>query len=431
MNEVELAIEDLAEDGRGVARANGKVVFVHGALPGERVRARVIARRRRHDEATVLEVLAPSASREAPLCRHFGRCGGCALQHLRAPEQLAWKQRQLAQSLRRIGGVEPETWAAPISGPAFGYRRKARLSVRYVGKKGRVLVGFREQDGRKVAEIERCPVLDPRVGERIAALAECLGGLSIASAVPQVEVALGDGAGVLVIRHLAPLSDEDRRRLAAFAEASNLAILLQPAAADSIVPLTGSPVLAYDLPDEAVRIAFGPLDFIQVNAAVNRAMVARALEWLAVRPGERILELFAGLGNFTLPLARAGGLVDAVEGDPGLIQRARANASANGLQDSVRFHLADLAKDQRHSVWARQAHDVLLLDPPRSGAEAVLDYLPGRETRRVLYVSCHPGTLARDARILVERHRFRLRRACAMDMFPHTAHVEAMALFER
>lgn len=431
MNEIELAIEDLAEDGRGVARVDGKVIFVHGALPGERVKARVFARRRRYEEAEVVTVLAPSPGRVEPLCRHFGRCGGCALQHLAPAEQMAWKERQLREALRRIGGVEPESWAPALTGPSWGYRRKARLSVRYVAKKGRVLVGFREQDGRKVADLERCPVLDPRIGEHIAALAQCIGELSVAAAVPQVEVALGEGAAALVVRHLEPLTDQDRARLQAFAAASGLSIYLQPGAADSLVPLGKGPLLFYDLHDEAVRIAFAPLDFIQVNAEVNRAMVRRALEWLDPRPGERVLELFAGLGNFSLPLARAGALVDAVEGDPGLVERARANARANGLDHAVRFHLANLAEDQRQRSWAKEPYDTLLLDPPRSGAEVALGYLPRRETRRVLYVSCHPGTLARDARILVERDGFRLRRACAMDMFPHTAHVEAMALFER
>ncbi|GIX33655.1 MAG: 23S rRNA (uracil(1939)-C(5))-methyltransferase RlmD [Lysobacterales bacterium] len=431
MNEIELAIEDLAEDGRGVARVGGKVVFVHGGLPEERVRARIVARRRRHDEAVALEVISPSPARVEPVCRHFGRCGGCALQHLAPAQQIAWKERQLAEILRRIGGVEPESWAPAVTGPWWGYRRKARLSVRFVGKKGRVLVGFREQDGRKVADLDGCPVLDPRIGERIDALAQCIGGLSVAAAVPQVEAALGEGAGALVIRHLAPLSEEDRRRLTAFSEASGLGIFLQPGAADSIQPLGEPPRLSYDLPEEAVRIAFAPLDFIQVNAEVNKAMVRRALEWLDPRPGERVLELFAGLGNFSLPLARAGAFVDAVEGDAGLIERARENARANGLEDSLRFHLADLTEDQGHRAWAKAPYEAMLLDPPRSGAETVFGYLPRGELRRVLYVSCHPGTLARDARILVQRYGFRLRRACAMDMFPHTAHVEAMALFER
>lgn len=431
MRELELRIEDLAEDGRGVARADGKVLFVAGALPGERVRARVVARRRRHDEAVALEIFERSPERVEPRCPHFGRCGGCALQHLAPEAQLAWKARQLAETLRRVGGIEPERWDPPLAGPAWGYRRKARLSVRLVPKKGRVLVGFRERDPRKVAELERCPVLDPRVGEQIAALAECLGGLSAAGALPQVEVALGDADGALVLRHLAPLDDADRERLAAFAADSGLAILLQPGGTESLRPLAREPRLDYELPAHGLRIAFAPLDFVQVNGALNRAMVERALAWLSPRPGERVLELFAGLGNFTLPLARAGAEVDAVEGDPGLIARARANARANGLEERVRFHQADLAADHARAAWARERHDALLLDPPRSGAAAVLAYLPRPGTDRLLYVSCHPGTLARDARVLVERHGFRLRRACAMDMFPHTAHVEAMALFER
>ncbi len=432
MSGIETDILDLSHDGRGVARLQGKVVFVRGALTGERVRLGPVRRHRHYDEAPLQEVLSASPDRTRPPCPHFGTCSGCVLQHLAPVAQLEAKQRVLAENLERIGKVVPARWLPALADRDWGYRRKGRLSVRFVEKKGRVLVGFREENPRLVADLRGCAVLAPPFDTLIEPLAACIRDLAAARAVAQVEFTRGDEHALLVLRHLAPLDAADRDRLAVFADAHDLAIWLQPGGVDSIHPLRGTDArtLAYRIDGDAVEIRFQPLDFIQVNAGMNRRMVEQALRLLAPQPHERVLDLFAGLGNFTLPLARRVTEVAGVEGDAGLVARAQANAVHNGLAN-VRFHAADLSLPQRHAVWARQSWDALLLDPPRAGAAALLEDLPGPATRRVLYVSCHPGSLARDAAALVHRHGFRLAAAGVMDMFPHTAHVESMALFER
>jgi len=429
--EIELDIVDLSHDGRGVARVDGKAVFVAGALTGERVRARVVKRSRQFDEAEAVEVLTAAADRVAPLCAHFGTCGGCALQHLAPAAQIAAKQRTLLENLERIGHVAPARVLEPLSGEPWRYRRRARLSVKHVEKKGRTLVGFRERDGRFVAEIERCVVLHPAVGERIGELAALVETLDAKREIPQIEVSIGDELAGLVFRHLTPLSEGDRAKLVAFAQASGLAIWLQPGGNDSVVPLyPADPRLSFALPHHGVEMAFEPLDFIQVNGAMNERMIDHALALLAPQPNERVLDLFCGLGNFTLPLARRCAHVTGVEGDAGLIARARANAARQGFAN-VDFDVADLAGDQRSAPWAKARWDALLLDPPRAGADKVLEYLPRKDCGRVVYVSCHPGSLARDAGILVREHGFKLEAAGVMDMFPHTAHVESIALFVR
>jgi 23S rRNA (uracil1939-C5)-methyltransferase len=428
---VEADIDDLSHDGRGVAHVGGKAVFVAGALPGERVRLRYTGRHRHHDEAAVAAVVRASADRVAPACAHFGTCGGCALQHLSSAAQIAAKQRVLLENLERIGKVRPRTVLPPLTDAPWGYRRKARLGVKYVEKKGRVLVGFREADGRYIADIERCHVLHPAVGERIGALAALIGSLDARRSIPQIEVAAGDDLVALVFRHLHPLSEADRAALAAFGREQGLGVYLQPGGIDSVAPLWPPDArLAFALPAYGVELEFRPLDFIQVNGGMNRRMIDHALALLDPQPGERILDLFCGLGNFTLPLARRGAAVSGVEGEAGLVSRAQENARRNNV-DNAAFFAADLALDQSAAPWARQPYAKILLDPPRSGAAAVLEYLPRREARRIVYVSCHPGSLARDAGILVERHGFELVSAGAMDMFPHTAHVESIALFER
>lgn len=427
-----LQIHALSHDGRGIGRLeDGKAVFVSGALPGETVRWQRTRRSRKLDEGRVLDVLEPSPQRVVPRCAHFGRCGGCVLQHLAPEAQLEAKQQALVEALERIGRVRPERVLEPLGGPLWGYRRKARLSVRYVEKKGRVLVGFRESGGRLVAELSRCEILAPSVGRKLEALATLIGSLDAAREIPQIEVSSGDEVVALVLRHLRPLSVSDRQRLRAFGAEHGLVILLQPGGIDSVEPLDPpAPRLAYALDGGALRLEFAPLDFIQVNAALNQAMVAQAMGLLAPRPDERILDLFCGLGNFTLPLARRAAWVGGVEGDAGLIARARHNAASNGLHN-LDFHVADLREPQPREPWAREAWDALLLDPPRSGADALLDWFPLRRIGRILYVSCHPGSLARDAGILVQQQGFRLVAVGVMDMFPHTAHVESMALFER
>ena len=431
MTMLDTDITDLTHDGRGVAHVNGKAVFVSGALAGERVRLRFTGKHRHYDEAAVEEILLASADRVTPRCAHFGVCGGCALQHLDPAAQIAAKQRVLLENLERIGKVAPQAILPPLTAEPWGYRRKARLSVKYVEKKARVLVGFRESNGRYVADIQRCEVLHPGVGARIADIAALIETLGAKRDIPQVEVAAGDDLVALVFRHLHPLSEHDRDALLAFGKTHALGIFLQPGGIDSVAPLwPEQAVLSFRLPKYAVEFEFRPLDFVQINAGMNLKMVDHALSLLDPRPHERVLDLFCGLGNFTLPLARRAAHVTGVEGESGLVQRAAENARRNAI-DNASFHAADLAADQRAAPWARAGYELLFLDPPRSGAEAVLEYLPKREVRRVVYVSCHPGSLARDAGELVNRHGFVMRSAGVMDMFPHTAHVESIALFER
>lgn len=432
MKIIEAEITDLSHDGRGVARVDGKATFVTRALPGERVRARVTRKRRSFDEAQTQEVLLASPDRVDPRCVHFDVCGGCALQHMDAEAQIQAKQRVLLDNLQRIGGVAPDDVLPPLTAASWGYRRKARLSVRWVEKKGRVLVGFREEDSRFVADIRRCEVLVPQVGERIDAISDLLQLLDARQSIAQIEVAAGDAQTALVFRNMEALGEADMARLRDFARATGLAVMLQPGGIDSVVPLEPAAVdLHYVLPAHDVRLDFLPLDFVQVNASMNASMVDHALALLDLQPDDRVLDLFSGLGNFTLPMARHAAQVTGVEGEHGLVARAMANARRNGLDARVDMHVANLAEDQRTSEWARRHYDKVLLDPPRSGAEAVFGYLPDRRVGRMVYVSCHPASLARDAGILVRIHGFRLAKAGVMDMFPHTGHVESIALFER
>ncbi|MGN6513720.1 MAG: 23S rRNA (uracil(1939)-C(5))-methyltransferase RlmD [Lysobacteraceae bacterium] len=435
-----LDILDLSHDGRGVARRvegphAGKTVFVSGALPGERVLVQQTGRQRAFDEARTLEVLQASPDRVAPRCAHFGTCGGCALQHLDEARQIHAKQRVLLENLERIGHVAPERVLEPLTDAAWGYRRKGRFSVRRVEKKDKTLVGFREQDPRFVADLSECHTILPALGGRLGELAALVDGMEARREIPQVEFIAGDATpefdGVaLTFRHLAPLSERDRDALVAFGQRHRFAIFLQPGGVDSVQPLwPAQPELSFRLPAWDIVFRFRPLDFIQVNPGLNQRMIARTLELLDVQPGERVLDLFCGLGNFTLPLARVADHVTGVEGEAGLVQRARDNAALNGLANAE-FHAADLAQDLAGKPWMRAGFDRLLLDPPRSGADAVLKQLPLKGLERIVYVSCHPGSLARDAGYLVNERGWTLRAAGVMDMFPHTAHVESIAMFE-
>ncbi|BCT91188.1 23S rRNA (uracil(1939)-C(5))-methyltransferase RlmD [Lysobacter helvus] len=430
-------IVDQTHDGRGVARradpkvpGAGKAVFVSGALPGETVVAQLTQRHRSFDEARTLEVLSASPDRVTPRCPHFGTCGGCALQHLDEGKQIHAKQRVLLDNLERIGHVTPQTVLEPLVDAAWGYRRKGRFSVRRVDKKDKTLVGFREQDGRFVADLSECHTVMPQIGMKIAALSALIDGLDARAQVPQVEFIAGDDTVALVFRHMMPLSECDLAALTAFAQAHDFAIFLQPGGIDSVHALwPHAPKLAFTLPAWDIELQFRPLDFIQVNAGLNQKMIARTLDLLDVQAGDRVLDLFCGLGNFTLPLARVANEVVGVEGDAGLIRRARENATHNHL-DNVDFHAADLAQDLSAHAWMRAGFDRLLLDPPRSGADVVLKQLPLGGLKRIVYVSCHPASLARDAGYLVNERGWKLRAAGVMDMFPHTAHVESIAMFE-
>jgi 23S rRNA (uracil1939-C5)-methyltransferase len=432
----QIDILDLSHDGRGVARReDGKAVFVSGALPGERVLVRQTARHRSFDEARTLEVLSASPERVAARCAHFGTCGGCALQHLDESRQIHAKQRVLLENLERIGHVAPRAVLEPLVDASWGYRRKGRFSVRRVEKKDKTLVGFREQDPRFVADLAGCHTVIPEIGSKVGALAALVDGMDARRDIPQIEFIAGDATDdfngiALVFRNLSPLGERDRAALEAFARGHRFAVFLQPGGVDSVQPLwPHDPRLAFRLREWDVELQFRPLDFIQVNAGLNGKMIARALELLDVQPGERVLDLFCGLGNFTLPLARVAGHVVGVEGDAGLIRRARENAAHNRL-DNVEFHAADLAQDLSGHAWMRAGFDRLLLDPPRSGADVVLKQLPLKGQKRIVYVSCHPASLARDAGYLVNERGWTLRAAGVMDMFPHTAHVESIAVFD-
>lgn len=432
-------IVGLTHDGRGVARLpDGKAVFVAGALPGEQVMATRTARSRHFDEATTLEVLAASPHRVTPRCPHFGVCGGCVLQHLDVEQQILAKASVLRENFERIGHVTPGRWMAPMVDRAWNYRRKGRFSVKRVDKKDKTLVGFRERDPRFVAELRECHTVIEPIAAIIPALSQLVDGLEARATIPQIEFIAGDPRpgfdGIaLVFRHLQPLSEHDAAALLAFGQQQRIAVFLQPGGIDSVHalwPQAPALALAFRLEDWDIELKFRPLDFIQVNAGLNRTMIARTLELLDVQPEDRVLDLFCGLGNFTLPLARRVREVVGVEGEAGLVARAKENAAHNGLANA-QFHAADLTQDQRGAPWMRQGFDKLLLDPPRSGAIDVLRQLPLERFGRIVYVSCHPASLARDAGYLVNERGWTLSEAGVMDMFPQTAHVESIALFEK
>jgi 23S rRNA (uracil1939-C5)-methyltransferase len=428
---ITIGIDDLSHDGRGVGRHEDKAVFVHGALPGERVSAKIIGRNRRFDEALCEEVLESSPQRVEPDCPWFDRCGGCALQHLDHAAQVEWKHKRLVDNLERIGGVSPGEWWDPISAEPWYYRRRSRLSARLVRGKGRVLVGFREPQGRFVADVGDCRVLHPDFSDRLQSLSDLLGELSVADAVPQIETASGDEASAIVIRHLRELTPEDLMALKRWSDENGIAVYLQPKGPDTVHRLWPEQhELTYRLDDFDLEMAFHPQHFIQVNAAINRALVNRAVDLLDPSSDERMLDLFCGLGNFTLPLATRAGQVTGIEGAAELIEAAQANARRNGI-DNIELEVADLTEDVSARSWYRAGFDGVLIDPPRSGALEILPMIAGSGAKRVVYVSCNPGTLARDAGELVSHHGFRLAGAGIADMFPHTAHVESIALFER
>jgi 23S rRNA (uracil1939-C5)-methyltransferase len=424
-------IIDLAHDGRGVARVDGKTVFIDDALPGERVEWRRAKRGRNFDEGRLQRVVEPASDRVEPRCAHFGVCGGCVLQHLAPQRQLEFKQRQLQEALTRLGKVTPEEILPPLQGGVWNYRRRARLAARWVPKKERTVLGFRERATSYIADVKRCEVLLPPVDSLIEPLSLLLTALSVRNRVPQIEVAVADNAVALVVRVLEELTAADRELLLQFARQHSVQIYIQPGGYETIAPLGEVTPLEYRLPQFDVTVRFQPSDFVQVNGELNARMVARAIELLAPAPADRVLDLFCGLGNFSLPIARSGAHVVGVEGDAGLVARARQNAALNGI-DNVEFVCGDLAQASAgDAAWARRAYDKVLLDPPRAGALEVLPVVARCGASKVLYVSCHPGSLARDAGILVHEHGFTLRAAGVMDMFPHTAHVESAALFTR
>jgi 23S rRNA (uracil1939-C5)-methyltransferase len=427
-------IESLDHEGRGVARVDGKAIFIEGALPGERVEYAVLRARPTYAQAEALRILRPSAQRVAPRCPHYSICGGCSMQHLDEDAQAAVKQRVLEDALWHIGKLRAELILPAIHGPAWGYRYRARLGVRVVPSKGGLRVGFHERRSSYIVDMRSCPVLPPVISDLLPRLRTLLAGLSIADRVPQVEIAVGDAATVFVFRNLLPFSCADERSLGAFADAEGVQVWIQPAGPETARALhpTEAPGLAYTLTEFDLRLDFRPTDFTQVNVHINRLLIRRAMQLLAPAPGERVADLFCGLGNFSLPIARLGAHVVGVEGSEELVARARANADRNGLGESCEFHAANLFDTTEDSLAALGPLDKLLIDPPREGAIAVakaIDRLSGPS--RIVYVSCNPATLARDAAVLVREKGYRLRAAGIANMFPQTSHVESVAVFER
>jgi 23S rRNA (uracil1939-C5)-methyltransferase len=425
-------VKSLGYDGRGVARLDGKTVFIEGALPGERVLFRYLSRHKNFDSGELVELLEASPNRVTPPCPHFGTCGGCDLQHLHPEVQIQAKQRILAEQFAHIGKVQPESWLESITGPALGYRRRARLGARLVPERGGMHIGFRERRKSFLANLDTCLVLEPKIAGLLPELRTLVGGLSCAHRIPQIEVASGDNASALVFRHLLPLVARDEELLRDFGKRHDIQIHLQAHAPDSIVTLWPDEPeeLYYRLSEFNVEIRFRPTDFVQINSTVNQKMVSQAVRLLELKGDEQVLDLFCGLGNFTLPLARHAGRVLGVEADTALIEGARRNARLNDIANAE-FRVANLYHEGGPTPWTDFRTDRLLLDPPRGGAIAAIKRLIEPLPSRIVYVSCHPATLARDCEYLVHALGYRLAAAGAMDMFPQTSHVESMALFVR
>lgn len=444
MEPMALTVTKLGHDGRGIAhREDGKLIFVDGALPGEQVVVKLTNLHKKYDEGRVIEVVTASSDRVEAPCAHFGVCGGCSLQHMSREAQLILKQSVLAEHLQHFGGIVPQEWLPPLVSDNISYRRKARMGVRYVIKKEKLLVGFRERQASFLAELDSCVVMDPRLGLSITAFRELIGGLEARDHIPQIEVAAGDELdGVapvaLVFRHMNELSKSDRQALIDFCAERGWQCYLQPGNYDTVHkvwPEDGPDRLAYELPFKVtsgaanLRLAFHPNDFTQVNAEINQRMLPLALDLLDIQPEDRVLDLFCGLGNFTLPLATKAREVVGVEGSQAMVLRGQENASANGL-NNVSFYMHDLTKEIASQPWATLGFDRVLIDPPRSGALEVLPHIVSLKPKRVVYVSCNPATLARDAGELAKAG-YVLLKAGIMDMFTHTTHVESIAVFEK
>ena len=430
---VTLHIESTDHEGQGIARNDGKTVFVEGGLTGETVVARITRSKPNYDKATVEQVLRPSPFRVAPDCPHFGVCGGCSMQHLDARAQVAAKQRVLEDNFKHIGNVQAEQMLPPIEGPHWGYRHRARLSVRHVVKKGGVLVGFHEKRSSYVADMRECRVLPPAVSDLLVPLRALIASLAIRDRAPQIEYAQGDGLPMLVLRHLEPVGDADLALLRDFAAEHQVQWYLQPKGPETAHPLPGEAhTLGYALTEFGLRYRFQPTEFTQVNPHINAMLVRRAMRLLELRPDDRVGDLFCGLGNFTLPIAQRAAFTYGIEGSAPLIARARENAAENGLADRVDFAVANLFEIADDWFDTLPQLNKLLIDPPRDGALAVVKALPPAASgrlERLVYVSCSPSTLARDAAILIHEKGYRLAGAGVANMFPHTAHVESIALF--
>lgn len=432
MKNQRVTITSLSHDGRGVAHIDGKTIFVTGALVGEEVIARIQKSKNRWDEAIVEEIIQPSLERNIPRCPSFGVCGGCSLQHMKKEMQLNYKQAALIEHLHHIGKVEPKDVLSPITSSSYEYRRKARLGVRYVIKKEKLLIGFREKNGRYLADIEICPVLHPSIGRQIPLLRQFLLQLDGYLQIPQLEIAVGDHETAIIIRHLASLSLRDQEIIKTFGVDYGFHIYLQPGGVDSAFlfhPINSLPRLSYTLEEYGITMQFHPLDFTQVNSEINKKLINQAIELLAPHKKETILDLFCGIGNFTLPVAKFSKKTIGVEGCQLMVERGYENARFNHIEN-IEFHCQNLTESSYTSTWMQNPFDAILLDPPRAGAWEVVQQIPSSTARRVVYISCNPATLARDAGYLA-LNGFELSKVGILDMFPHTNHVESIALFTR
>jgi 23S rRNA (uracil1939-C5)-methyltransferase len=428
---IEVVIEDLSHDGRGIARINGKVMFVNGALPGEKVIAKHTGGNKNFEEGLAIEILQSAEDRVEAKCQFYDVCNGCTMMHLAPVKQIEFKQNTLKQNLLKMAKIQPESWLQPLTADSWHYRRRARLSVRWVIAKDKVLVGFREKNGRYVADMDYCEVLQKPLDDLLKPLAQMIEQLSIRQHIAQIEASIADNDVALIIRHLKPIREADEKLLLEFAAQQGVRIYSQSKGPNTIIEMTQSvQPLYFDMPDYNVRMEFLPSDFIQVNAKMNDKMIAQAIKLLDIQADDVVLDLFCGLGNFTLPLATKVKEIVGIEGEQSLVERAIANAQLNHL-DNVKFEMADLRRNHENSEWFKKDYSKVLIDPPRSGAWEVLPLIAQTQAKTLLYVSCHPASLARDSDRLVNQLGFKLVKAGVMDMFPHTSHVESMALFVR
>ena len=428
-----VVVESLDYEGRGIAHANGKVIFIEGALTGERVTYSSYRKKTSFEIAQLGQVIKPTFMRVQPKCKHFGVCGGCSMQHMDARAQVAAKQRILEDNLWHIGKVKAQTILLPIYGQSWGYRQRARLSVRHVLKKGKTLVGFREKRGGYVADMQHCEILTPKIAKLLPLLGQLNESFTTRDMLPQIEVAVGEHVDVLVLRILQALSPTDEEAIKLFADTHTVQFWLQTKGPETAVPFypLDAPPLTYSLPEFGITMPFAPTEFTQVNADMNRVMVSRAMRLLNPQPNERIADLFCGLGNFTLPIARSSAQVVGIEGSAALVQRAAQNAAFNGLASNTQFSAMNLFEIDEAALVQLGHFDKMLIDPPRDGAFELVKALGADAPDRIVYVSCNPATLARDAEILVHQKGYVLKAAGVMNMFPHTSHVESIALFEK
>ena len=430
-------IDSLSHEGRGVAHIDGKATFISGALPGEEITFIYTSKSRNHDEGKIESVIKASPDRVEPKCAHYDMCGGCSLQHLSSEAQIKYKQQAMLDGLKHLGKVEPIEVFDPIVGDSWAYRRKARLGAKFVFKKDKVLVGFRERHAGFLADIDSCEVLDKSVGNKLKEIQTLMYDMHSRDTTPQIEVAVGDENTALIIRHLKPLTEEDQNMWIGFAQQHDFQLYLQPKGPDTVHCIWPESqdikTLFYQHESFDTKVEFGPQDFFQVNNSINVQMVPRAVELLKLTGEERVLDLFCGLGNFTLPIARHAKHVTGVEGDSVMVKRARETAIKNGIENTDYFasNLMGTHEELKHEPWLKNNYDCILLDPPRSGAKEIIEHFGKLKAKRIVYVSCHPATLARDAGELVHTHGYKLLGVGVMDMFPQTAHVESIAVFEK